>query len=324
MLPTLPEKPTPDQLSQIVLVAIKAGVEPDVATIESLSAIEDGWSAVYATADSERFQVDYTRSEGFSKVPMGTNLSGGIDPDSEFAEVDSRSTMLAFWLPADVAKAIAISPDDLPEAEPPDQLHLTLAYFGKLPKVPLPKWTKAIQKLCDRTPPITAKLGAWGRFPASESSDNKDVIWAGVDAPGLIELRQELIELSTKLDLEAYGNHGYTPHITLAYIPPSKEFTPEIEPLEVVLDRVALTIGTAQYSFLLQGTVDNAEPPGVTIECDPVFEFVEPIQVTDMKVFISASKSIPADFSVPAALSDRLTVIRDALEVDDDRMTVTE
>lgn len=73
--------------------------------------------------------------------------------------------------------------------------------------------------------PDKIHFDAIGRFPASESSDGKDVIYAQVAAGQLEETRNYLLSLLKEKGIELEDKFPtYKPHMTLAYIDPEEEY----------------------------------------------------------------------------------------------------
>ena len=102
-----------------------------------------------------------------------------------------------------------------------DQLHITLAYYGKVEALTDAQIGAAIvaaEEVANYLPPVDATINGIGRFNASESSGGQDVIYGVIDAPGIEDIRWRLSQF---LDgrLQVKRNHGFTPHITFAYIP---------------------------------------------------------------------------------------------------------
>lgn len=73
--------------------------------------------------------------------------------------------------------------------------------------------------------PDTIRFDAIGRFPASKSSDGKDVIYAQVAAGQLEESHKFLLSMLKEKGIELEETFPeYKPHMTLAYIDPGKEY----------------------------------------------------------------------------------------------------
>ncbi len=98
---------------------------------------------------------------------------------------------IALYPSEDLANDLAV-----PGGEPPEELHVTLAYLGRVSEVGranLAKIERAVKLAVMDQRPLSGTIGGRGRFPASESSDGMGVLYAGVDMPGLVELRQEIV-----------------------------------------------------------------------------------------------------------------------------------
>lgn len=127
-----------------------------------------------------------------------------------------KGVMLALWPSQALLQQIRS------HATPPEDFHLTLVYLGEsdaLGVTGLRKVQAIFAKWCAECPPMEYKLAGLGRFSASPTSDGKDVIWASVDAPALPNLRQRLCAALDAAEISIPSDHGYTPHMTLDYIP---------------------------------------------------------------------------------------------------------
>lgn len=124
-------------------------------------------------------------------------------------------------VPPSTAAAIA-----LPGGEQPEDLHVTLAYSGRRSELKSKSidWLGIDQGLAEvarSQAPLTARAQGLGRFSASQTSDGLDVVYASVDAPGLVALRQSIAHVLLAAGCPPKTEHDFTPHITLAYIAPS-------------------------------------------------------------------------------------------------------
>lgn len=122
--------------------------------------------------------------------------------------------MLALYPPAAVADDIAI-----PDGEPADDLHVTLLYFGDVSDLGLTALARirdaAIQAAATWLP-FEVELGGLGRF-FTPDGDGNETFYASVDSPVLPKLRGQLAQLCEGLFAD---NHGFSPHMTLAYVKP--------------------------------------------------------------------------------------------------------
>ena len=164
-----------------------------------------------------------------------------------------RGVMVAWFPPAELAEKLAIDKEGY---EPTDQLHVTLAYFGKdLDEDTIGDIREELRNIARMYAKLPGELGGIGRFPATVSSDNKDVVVLLADVPYMESLRQRLMDELLAIGIEPLRNHGYCPHMTLAYVDPADE-TPKVEgdriPIEV--GYLTLAIGGEHEVFELVGT----------------------------------------------------------------------
>jgi 2'-5' RNA ligase len=170
--------------------------------------------------------------------------------------------MLAFWIPEELAHRLALPS---PEAEPPDAMHITVVYFGRMSELGqggLDRAAQVAREICSVTPILDGKLAGMGRFAATDASDGKDVLYTSIDVPGLSDLRHELVTALDSARVTVKKSHDYTPHSTLAYVQPT-EPTPSLHPDSPIrqsklrLDTLSLVRGDEELEkFPLMGVVD--------------------------------------------------------------------
>lgn len=159
------------------------------------------------------------------------------------AERQPTGFLVALWLTPETSTKLA-----LPSGEAADSLHITLAYCGDANEMGELVQARAITAIADATQywnPLTGKIGGYGRFIATESSDSKDVFYATPDVPNLIELRQCIVNCLNDQGIPVSTNHGYTPHITLSYLDPG-DANPvnSLDPLDLTFKGVTIVAGT--------------------------------------------------------------------------------
>lgn len=171
------------------------------------------------------------------------------------AEGDKQSgVMVALFLDDDTAKALAI-----PGGEPPEDLHITLAYCGKMDdhdSITLARLVAAVHDLVTVSPPLHGKVGGVGVFLPGDGSDGKECVVALPDVPYLDKFREELVSrinhISTANGKLVSADHGYTPHITLRYRDAgSDESLPRVPALDLHFKSVVVALGDSHLEMNL-------------------------------------------------------------------------
>ena len=176
----------------------------------------------------------------------------GFDPRDEDIAKAGNGIMIAWFPPKELADKLAQE-----GGEKPEELHVTLAYLGKQEaftddQVQLLKGI--VEEFCSKYVPLQGTLGGNGRFPATPSSDDKDVLIKMVDVAMLEAFREELIEELSEKGISIVRNHGYTPHMTLAYVDP--DYTGECmhpDTEDIVIDALTVAVGDERYVYPLNG-----------------------------------------------------------------------
>ena len=164
------------------------------------------------------------------------------------------SAMIALEIPEALGRKLRI-----PGGEAVSDLHITLVYLGKLYDLPARDVLgEAAARAAARVGPLRGRVNGVGRFKASETSDGKDVIYAVPDVPFLDDLRAALIA-----ELEAVGvtpprDHGFTPHITLAYVDGNKP-TPKVKAMgdDLRFDSLLVKVGPMRRRVELNDDITN-------------------------------------------------------------------
>lgn len=129
----------------------------------------------------------------------------------------------------------------LPGGEEPEQLHITLAHLGDVDELPAGAFetaSEAVQAIAATTDPLEGTVPGYGMFRGGD----RDVFWAAVDVPGLAELRQRVCERLKAIAYAPVQEHGWTPHITLAYLEPGTfAYLDDWPLLPLQLDSITLT-----------------------------------------------------------------------------------
>lgn len=153
-------------------------------------------------------------------------------------EHDSAVIMLV--VAPDVANRLSVE-----GGEPASEMHLTLAYLGKKNDLEVDRGDieSAVQETAKEGSLISGRLGGVGRF-CDLDVEGKHAVYASFDAVELASFRQKLVERLASSGVGVDEGHGFTPHITLAYIDKNAETpVPTIEPEDLSFDTLYLAIG---------------------------------------------------------------------------------
>lgn len=175
-------------------------------------------------------------------------------------ERNDLGAMVALFLPADVAGAIA-----LPGGEPAEALHLTLRILtpnaGAADPVEVEEWAAAVQRAAESTRVLVGNVSGVGRFNADQAG-GEAVTYATLDVPGLLDLWQNVRWMTCDDDaMEDEPEHEFTPHVTLAY---GDVEMPDLATTPIRFDRLTLAIGGERREYLFSGA-DVADPVAASI-----------------------------------------------------------
>lgn len=173
--------------------------------------------------------------------------------------------MVALFPPKNLAERLAVK-----GGLPLEDLHVTLAFLGEAEGDP-ENFVKIIKDYAKSTPILSGRLNGIGRF----SLDDKDAYILTVDIPALAAVRERLVQLLP----ETESTHGFTPHMTLAYIPHDAELPSErFEPIPVKFDTITLAWGNDRYEFPLEGSSALAEIFNLAEVDGPIVYFGNPVR----------------------------------------------
>ena len=131
--------------------------------------------------------------------------------------------------------------------EKTEDFHITLAYGSFDMRSDEEDVTMRIQDAIDKIRDIVPDqihFDAIKRFPASDSSDGKDVIYAQVASGHLDQAHEELISALKEKGIRLETTFDtYKPHMTLAYIDPGEEFINENSKIDIDADITGFMIG---------------------------------------------------------------------------------
>lgn len=184
-----------------------------------------------------------TLGDGAQSPPVGATekastpveTSRAIRPGGEFARDAHQGVIVCLVPPRDLARAMAV-----PGGEAPQDLHITLAHLGgadALDAIDRRDLRAAVAMFSATAHAVRGEFSGTGRF----SGDGMDALYASLDAPELGAFRESLFLYLAAQRLPVSTEHGFTPHMTLAYLAPDAAAPVErLDPTPVVLRQVAI------------------------------------------------------------------------------------
>lgn len=172
-----------------------------------------------------------------------------------------NGAMVALYPSPEDAQAMALEIDGAISWK---ELHITIAYIAD--RTDLPVSRQQIQHLVDvfasKTPIQKVTISGIGRFGAVNSKGTQP-LYASVDSGSIHDLNKKMEGALEAVGIEPSNDHGFQPHITLAYVP-ADEQTPDVplEPREITLTRVGLAWGGDPTLYDLQPAVETKEGEG--------------------------------------------------------------
>jgi 2'-5' RNA ligase/chaperonin cofactor prefoldin len=187
----------------------------------------------------------------------------------------NTGAMVAHFLSPETGKTLldAVRPQvgDL-ELTALDQLHLTIVFLGEADA--LPEQGNELSSICrllaSQLAPIEGSLNGIGRF----ADKDPNALYANFDAPGLAKLRELIIAFARTGGIEPVLSHGYSPHVTLAYLAVSAP-TPSITiaPIPCLIDSITFARGDEQIVYPLRGQIPVAEMTATPMRVSEMFSF---------------------------------------------------
>lgn len=135
------------------------------------------------------------------------------DKAATMSEGPHTSACVVLTVPDELASYIAL--DNL---SVPGDAHVTLAHLGDaaaLGAEGLDRVRAIVSEWARSVPPMPARLSGDALF----AGDDADALVLLVDAPGLSAARDDLARRLRAAGLPVSADHGFTPHVTLAYVP---------------------------------------------------------------------------------------------------------
>lgn len=185
--------------------------------------------------------------------PAGENTLPNTNPEQ-------TGVMVALYPADDIVSALALD-----GGEAANDLHITLAFLGNVDELGDPqRLIDAVAALAKRQGDVHAMVSGLGRWDAGEDGD---AFVALIDGPEVDELRREVCTAVEAIGKPARDDHGFTPHITLAYLT-AEDPTPveRIAALPATFQFLSVAIGEDVYDFPLSADDDGQTGPDPSTE----------------------------------------------------------
>ena len=229
--------------------------------------------------NEEQPQPDQTPSEepategdedGADTQPVKTIKAAPLEPRD--------GVMVGFFLDTHAARQIAPTDDELPDGSVREEaLHMTLVYLSSTNDLAEQRQAIAdvVRRVAEQYQPVAGTVNGYGRFQGV-GEGGADALIATFDSTALPELRQMLFN-TLRATLAGAGvamedHHGFTPHITLAYVPAGAPVEMTLPSTPVTFPAIALAWGNehAVYPFTGQAAdvVLPLDEPGGEMKAD--------------------------------------------------------
>jgi 2'-5' RNA ligase len=184
---------------------------------------------------------DYTQRP---PAPIAAALASASKPMTAAVASEPSGAIVAFWLDRALADALAV-----PGGEPASNLHVTLAYLGDAASIRARRTEllAALSKFAQAQATLSGRISGVGVF---NGAGETDPVYASVDVPELGVFRERLVTALEAAGFATDTTHGFTPHITLAFIPHGLP-KPERGVLSVPIAFDSLTVAVAGERYVV-------------------------------------------------------------------------
>ncbi len=232
----------------------------------------DGQFAIFEATDSgqaigEPLGSFPTMAEAEAAVSGLIGMENGVVVSALNPE-HAATAMIAFYPDRPTAETLAAIASNLPgltpesELIPVDEIHLTMAFLGDVSSQPATQEqvVAALTAFAATHAPIEGVISGVGRFNVDDP-DKPTPFYVSFDARKLPEIRAALVDALAGAGVRVEDTHGYTPHITISYIPAALP-TPTINvpPIKVLFTEFRLVWANLPTAFPLAGEVIAAAP----------------------------------------------------------------
>lgn len=199
---------------------------------------------------------DFERFRTIELAP-GVKAVIGVKGDGNVSKADKTGVIVGLWLPPEVAKVLAIE-----GGEKPEDMHITLAHLGDaayLPPQAHEMCARELIKALANQKPLVGKISGVGRFDGEPGGEA--VLYASPDVPGLSEFRERVVQAIKNCGLPVSEEHGFDPHITMAYVPRgiAADKAPQAQALPLEFRECKIAIGPVRLAIPFGATIPDLD-----------------------------------------------------------------
>jgi len=223
---------------------------------------------------------------------MSSVMRPGVDTGSPMtADKAYSSVAIALAIPPPVAKKLAVEGTPYEGGErqgviPLDQLHLTLAYLGDVKE--LEKRRKLLQEGVAAFAVNNQEVSGEVKGRIVFDTPNGSAVCAHFDSPELPDFRQRLTTFLDNLGFRTKSEHGFTPHICLAYVDPGQEAKVETPTVpDVTLEKLSILWAGDRTDYQLKGTKVGTKET----DMQEIIVLLDDEQLTGEKVYSKLSEA---------------------------------
>lgn len=186
-----------------------------------------------------------------------------LDRKSDDLVTDKAGVIVAFVPDAESADDLV---QEIEGHISPEDMHLTLVPLGKETEVSFSEdeLRQLLSEFVANAEPLNGRISGVGIF-TSRDEDGDDIIYASFDSPDLPDFRQKLVDHLHEGGIPLQTDHGFTPHITLAYTQ-DRNTELDVPALEMTFDELVMMWGTHKEQFPL-GIAKEVEMADKNDEC---------------------------------------------------------
>ena len=144
-----------------------------------------------------------------------------------------------------------------PKADPGAEPHVTVVYFGDIPREKVGAVMGAVIRAVSETPPFGIKLSDQvSYFSPTKNSDGKRVAKIAVESPGLLRLHASIKKIATSNGIAVDKDFPvYRPHTTLAYLKSGADYSGPVPSGSWTQDHIEFWGFKDRFKIPLRGSV---------------------------------------------------------------------